>query len=327
MGIIVTGGGANKVQFSASNFLGVLHSHVMLAQADSPVSPLAWVREDVSSFVNGSFPTPPGIYYIQIVSSPETAGEVGSFMVDPLLSVSDEVLDVVNGTAQLKNYQQYLAQTLRIYQNRAYLLRNGSDYEVDSRGVITFFFDVIPGSLITADYRYAVDSLGPLPFKWEESDTTTIPGVVLAFSDQTEVGQVAAVVVYSERVEAAEVYGGKTEVTFELEVLARDTTSAAKLADATHMYLWDEFRTAASWEGIEVLDVSQGSEGSDPIDETGQDFQYSVPLTLQLQADWEAHKPIPLTIVRTSMKTTQVASDLFFKTVPVLNRSASFERF
>lgn len=331
-GIVVQGSSANKVQLDASNFIGTVLSHVMVAQVGADrVFPIEWVREDLDSVrVNGGVLTPPGVYYIEIISAPTTPGETGSFIVDPLRTVTNEpVLRFQTGfeqTAQLQNVP--LDRTLRLYENRTTLLRAGADYELLGGGGIRFLHPYGIGSYVTADYRFPVPSIGPVDFRWNTADVSTLPGVVMAFGKRSEVGQKTAVVVYGERVDSAQAYGGKHEVSFDLEIIARDPVQIEEITDLVSMYLWGEKRPVLAWEGIEITDVSMGGESEEPIDETGQDFQFMATMSVQLQADWEIHVPLPLTI--SSMEPEgieQVSAPAFYETYGILaGRNPDFER-
>lgn len=331
-GIVVQGSSANKVQLDASNFLGTVQSHVMLARVGGePVFPLEWVREDLACLRHhgGVMPTPPGVYYLEILNAPTNASEEGSFIIDPLRTVTNEpVLRFQTGletSAQLQNVP--LDRTLRLYENKSFLLQPGVDYELLPRGEVRFLHPFSSNSYVTADYRYPTDSIGPLPFKWNTADVTTLPGVVLAFGKRSEAGQKTAVVVYQSRVDAAQAYGGKHEVSFDLEVIARDTTQIEEITDLVSMYLWGEKRPQLSWEGIEITDVSIGGESEEPIDETGQLFQYTTTMTVQLQADWEIHVPLALTISSAEPDAKPVTPAVFYNTYPLLaGRNPDFER-
>ena len=331
-GIVVQGSSANKVQLDASNFLGTVQSHVMLAQvADEAVFPIEWVREDLSCLREHDdvMPTDPGVYYIEILSAPTNATETGTFIIDPLKTVTNEpVLRFQTGfesSAQLQNIP--LGPTLRLYENRTFLLTQGVDYTLGDRGAIDFLRPFTTSSFVTADYRYPTESVGPVDFRWNTADATTLPGVVLAFGKRAAVGQKTAVVVYSSRVDAAQAYGGKHEVSFELEVIARDTNQIEEITDLVSMYLWGEKRPVLSWEGIEILDVSMGGESEEPIDETGQNFQYTTSMSVQMQADWEIHVPLALTISAVEPDTKPVLSSIFYDTFPVVaGRNPDFER-
>lgn len=349
-GIVVKGSSANKVQLSADNFIGEIQSHVMLAYVGGPAFPLEWVREDLQavSFNGNAMPTPPGVYYIEILEAPTNPNEPGYYAIDPLLTRTAEPLfqfqSGVEREAQLQAVP--VEGTLRIWENERRLLREGVEYVVDySTGAVTLTGDFFAGATLVADYRTAAPSVGPVAFGWNQSDFTTLPGVVLAFGKRARKGDKVAVVIYPERVSTALAYGGKFEVSFDLDVISRDTNQMEELADLTVMYLWGEKRQYLAFEGIEITDVNMGGEAEEVADETGDLYFYQASLGVSIQADWEIHVPLPLTISR--METNpedpspgsscdpgedpfglkQVASSLFYATHPVVaGRNNSFER-
>lgn len=343
-GIVVKGSSANKVSLSADNYVGIIQSHVMLAYVGKPEFPLEWVREDLKTVQkHGGMPTAPGVYYIEILKAPQDQGDAGAFMVDPLLTVIEEpVLMFQSGVEREAQLQQIpVRHTLRLYENRNFLLREGVDYTVDyESGAIALLTNFGPGSTLSADYRYAGASLGPIPFYWNTPDSTTLPGVVLAFGKRSEEGQKVAVVVYQDRVDAAKAFGGKFEVSFDMDVIARDTTQMEEISDLTIMYLWGHKKERLELEGIEIMDISMGGEAEEIADETGEEFFYQASLSVQLRADWEIHVPLPLTISKVTQTTAAgdtdpnapsgikaVVSDLFFETHPVIQgRNDDYER-
>lgn len=314
----------------------------MLAYVGKEVNPIEWVREDLKAIaVHGGMPTPPGVYYVDILSAPTTPGESGLFMVDPLLTVHDEpVLMFQSGVEREAQLQRVpTPNTLRLYENRNYLLREGYDYTVNyETGAIALISTFGAGSTLSADYRYPGESLGPIEFRWNTADVTTLPGVVMAFGKRSEANQKVAVVVYADRVDAALVYGGKNEVTFDLDVIARDPTQMEEISDLVQMYLLKR-KSSLEFEGIELLDVSMGGEGEEVADETGESFFYQASMSVQFRADWEFHVPLPLTIskvtpIRPEGDTDpnaqsgimQVAGDLFFLSQDSVRRSDDYER-
>jgi len=341
-GIVVKGSNANKVQLSADNYVGTILSHVMLAYVGSPVYPLEWVREDLRAIQENGLQTLPGVYFIEILQAPTDAGEIGFFAVDPLLTQKDEgVILFQSGlehTAQLQ--QEPVANTLRLWMDRKFPLLEGRDYTATPSGAITFLSRFSSDSLVTADYRYAGESRGPIPFKWNSADSVTLPGVVLAFGKRAEAGQKVAVVVYDDRVSTAQAYGGKFEASFDIDVIARDPYQMEEIADLLVMYLWGEKRSKLALEGIELIDVSMGGESEEIADETGDDSYYQASMSVQVQADWEIHIPIPLTLSRVTPVTAagdedpsapsgihQVPDDLFFATRAVLiDRNSDYEK-
>ncbi len=298
--IIVKGASSNRVNLSADNFLGTIDSHVMLAYVNAPAYPIEWVREDraaVQAF--GSMPTAQGIYYIEILEAPTTAQGAGQFMVDPLRSVTDEpVLHFQSGIEREAQLQKPpMRGTLRLWENRDYRLQEGPDYTVDyDTGAITLKTRFYPNSVLTADYYYPIESLGPIEFYWNTSDTTTLPGVVLAFGKRARKGDKVAVRVYPDRVATAQAFGGKNELTFELEVIAQDPIQSEEMADFTMVSLIADKKPALEFEGIEILDVSLGGEAEEMQDEVAEIFFYTSSITVQFRADWEIHIPMPMTL-------------------------------
>lgn len=342
-GIVVKGSSTSKVVLSGDNFVGNLQSHVMLAYVGQEANPIEWVREDLKVVAkHRGMPTLPGVYYIEILSAPTNPGESGYFIVDPLLTVNDEpVLLFQSGVEREAQLQRAPApNTLRLFENRNYLLREGVDYTVNYQtGAISLISTFGSGSTLSADYRYPGDSIGPVEFMWNTANSTTLPGVVMAFGKRAEAQQKVAVVVYSDRVDAALVYGGKNEVSFDLDVIARDPTQMEEISDLVQMYLVKR-KSSLEFEGIELLDVAMGGEGEELADEAGENFFYQASMSVQLRADWEFHVPLPLTISKVTpvrheggvdpngqSGILQVAGDLFFLSQDaVTRRSDDYER-
>jgi hypothetical protein len=345
-GIVVKGASANKVSLAADQFIGTLNSYVMLAYVGAPSFPIEWVVEDAAHLdaYGGRMPLPPGIYYIEILQAPEDAQSVGKFMVDPLLTVNDEpVIRFLSGIETVGQLQQLPLQgTLRLWQNRNYRLVENKHYTVDyATGGLVFLDRFPPGAVITADYRYPVQSIGPVPYQWNHSDFRTLPGAVLAFGKRGKTGDKVAVVVYDDRTPTANAYGGRFDLTFEMDVIARDPHQMEEIADLTMMYLLYQKRPILSAEGIEVVDVSIGGEAEEVADETGDEFFYTASLSLQLQTPWEVHEPLPLTITVVTSESNRavpgvesrttiigdVHNSLVFSTMPaIIGRNHDFER-
>lgn len=332
-GIVIKGSSANKVQLSADNFVGTIQSHVMLAYLGQPVFPIEWVREDLRAVAanGGRMPVAPGIYFIEILSAPTMPGEEGFFVVDPLLTATDDAVLMfrtgIEREAQLQNPP--VPGTLRLWQNRRYQLKEGTDFRVNyQEGSIDLIAsDFGKGTTLTADYRYAAPSIGPIGFTWNTADFKTLPGVVLAFGKRAEAGNKVAVVVYEDRIDAAEAFGGKFEVTFDMDVIARDTIQMEEISDLAIMYLWAQKKPVLELEGIEIMDVSMGGEAEEIADETGENFFYQSSLSVQLRADWESHVALPITIKGMNPQMEMVSSEVFFATKPILvGRNDDFER-
>ena len=353
-GIVVKGASTNKVQLSGDNFVGSVTSYVMLAYVGKPTYPIEWVREDLECVManNDMMPTPPGIYQLEILRAPDPTGNqpTGEYTIDPLLTVTDEpVLVFQSGIETHGRLQQIPVQgTVHLWENRHYLLKEGTDYSVDYvSGEVTFLVRYYPTSTIVADYHYVAQTIGPVEFQWNSADFTTLHGVVMAFGKRASAGDKVAIVVYPDRVNTARAFGGKTELTFDLEVLSQDPIQVEEISDLVIMYLWGERKPVLESEGIELLDVSIGGEAEETYDETGDTTYYTTSMSVQFRADWEIHIPLPLTISKASAVSEGVlgtetferattgasgiqalpANSLFYATAPILpGRNSSFER-
>jgi hypothetical protein len=337
-GIIVRGVSGSKVQLSAQNFIGTVLSHAMLASVGRRGAMLEWVREDSQTISeNGnSMPSAPGVYYLECLSVPQEEGGTGTYVIDPLLTVSREVLlrfeTGIETTATLAHVP--VEGMLRIFAGR-YMLEEGVDYSADyTTGVVTILTSFSPGTILSADYRYPGESIGPIVWRENTADHSSLPGVIMAFGRRASVGDVQAIVVTPDRVDTAEAYGGKLELSFELEVLSRDTKSLEEIVDLVFTYLWAEKRAYLSAEGIEVTDVSMSGEGEEVLDETAQESYYTGNIGVTVSTDWEVHIPLPFTLSKFNVQDKDplsdgpgfgvTSSDLLYPTF--VGRRATFER-
>lgn len=332
-GIVLKGASATPVQLAADHHLGTVVSHVMLAYFGEPVFPLEWVREDMGAIRanNGTFPSPSGVYYLEVLSAPPDPQRPGQFIIDPLLTVTDEWLLRFNTGTETRVTLAHppVPKTLRVWLNRNTLLKEGTDFTVNyTTGEVAILSNRFKGSYWTADYRYAVESIGPVDFYWNQSDTKTLPGVVMAFGKRAKVGDKVGIVIYPDRVDTAKAYGGRMDVSFDLEVIARDAVQVEEMADYTMMALWSDKRSSLSFEGIEIMECSISGESEDVYDEAGDDYFYTANLSLRIQTDWEVHTPLPMTISKITPEVTPLShGKLFFGAHPVLvGRNNDFER-
>ena len=348
-GIVLKGASANKVALAADNYVGTVFSHVMLAYVGAPKFPLEWVREDLNTIRanKGHMPIQPGVYFIEILTAPTNANEPGTFAVDPFLTVTNEpVLQFVTGVEHEAQLQDIPAKgTLRLWDNNRYLMREGVDYECNyADGAIHFLATHHPGTTIIASYRYTTPSIGPIEFHWNMADWQTLPGVVLAFGKRACPGDKVAVVVTQDREDTAQAYGGKFEMSFDLDVIATDPLQMEEIADFAVMSLWSEKKPKLELEGIEIIDISLGGESEETYDENADIYYYMSSISLQMRADWEVHVPLPLTISKVTASTPKgdaeappgqlgpstilpVFNGLYCATTPIaVGRNHEFER-
>jgi hypothetical protein len=318
-GIIVNNASADRVRLSADNYVGRLSSFVMQAMVgDHAGTSVEWVMENKSLLEQYSpsrdvFPSPPGVYLIEVKTVPDDARNVpGTFSMQPVLTVSDELLLIFGQEAQLSRQGLYDG-ALRLWVDGRHPLTAGVDYTVDyAEGLITFLKTVPPGIDILADYRYVLPAQDPLYFRTDAADYEAIPGAILAFGDRHVAGDKLAVVVGQTRADTAEVYGGKFEVNFELVLFSKDPEDRERLVDYVVASILDR-QNQLGFDGLELLDVSPGGETEEVYVAEIDDYYYDGAVSVGIRVDWEVYKPLPVEVFRidtVSKKAAGVPSDI-----------------
>jgi hypothetical protein len=322
-GIIVMNTSADHVRLSSSNYIGRLSSFCMLTPfRNAPGTTLEWVRENFPVLEQYSpdrtvFPTPPGVYIVQVKSLPDPAsGMPGKFTVLPHLTVNNEQLlllsmfggvencqgtglSVVGYEAQLSNGPLYPgALRLWLYGRRPLLA--DVDYVVDDDGLITFLKQLPDDATVYADYRYVLPEQGPYDFNYESVNVDAIPGTILAFGDRAQDCDRMAVVITEDRVHVADIYGGKFEVHFDLTVFARDPEDREKMSDYVVIKVL-ELQNAIGFEGLELLDISPGGESEEAYNAETDEYYYESSISMTLRVDWAIHVPLPVQNFRIEM--------------------------
>ena len=311
--IIVKNGGGSAVQLSADNYVGVVQSYVYKALVQNyPGVFLEWVREDAVAIQNndGRFPTAPGVYYIEMTEDDE-------YFVDPLYDVYNEQVALLDPTTgQLEH--PFLAGSLRLYeQPNGFLLVEGTNYTVDaSTGTITLATPFDQGRYLVADYRWPGESTGPHLLRPMYANKDVIPGVVLAFGRRVQKGDRVAVVVQDRRKPASLEYGGRWELSLDIDFMARDVDSQQEMHDYTVMYIWGVLRNRLSSEGVEIKDISLGGESEEPYDDTGDEYFYNATISLTVETDWAIHVPLTALMRMVAPLTLEQAGEIANQTDP-----------
>lgn len=303
-GIIVNNASADRVRLSADNYVGRLSSFVMQAMVGNHAgTSIEWVTENKSLLEQYSpardvFPSPPGVYLIEILTCPDDArGVPGTFSVEPVLTVSDELLLIFGQEAQLSRQGLYDG-ALRLWIDGRVALLAGVDFTVDyAEGLVTFLKPVPPGISIYADYRYSLPVQSPYYFKTEETNYVAIPGAILAFGDRHVVGDKIAVVVGQTRAETADVHGGKFEVNFELVLFARDPEDRERMVDYVVVSILER-QNQLGFDGLELVDVSPGGETEEVYVTEIDDYYYDGAVSVGIRVDWEVYTPLPVEVFR-----------------------------
>lgn len=300
-GIILKNSAGNQTQLAADNFQGTLQSYIYLAHVDGfPNLSIEWVREDFVAIQNneGLFPSEPGVYFIDFCDANGTPTD-SEFFVDPLIDVIDETVIRINDTEWQLQKGAFLDGTLKLYRMPGNLeLWEGVNYTVDATTGIITLIDTLtdPNEFLSADYRVGETPRGPFQVNERRALREPIPGAVLAFGRRISAGDRLAVVVQRKRRIAALEYGGRWDLTLDMEILARDPLNQREILDQTATYLWVQARPRLSSMGIEVISVNMGGETEEFYDDNAQDFYYSGTLSIQLQTDWLVHVPLGICI-------------------------------
>jgi hypothetical protein len=301
LGIVLKNAAGNQAQLAADNFQGTLQSYIYLAHVEGyPNLSIEWVREDFVAIQNngGLFPSLPGVYYIDFCDSKGEPTDK-EFFVDPLLDIIDETILKINDTQYQLQQGKFLTGTLKVYQMPGNIqLYEGVNYTADSEtGEIELILPLTrPEEFLSADYRCPAESTGPWKVNENRALRDPIPGAVLAFGRRITPGDRLAVVVQAKRSLAALEYGGRWDLTLDMDIIARDPLTQREILDQTSLYLWLQARPRLSSMGIEVLSVNMGGETEEIYDDNAQDFYYNGSLSLQLQTDWLVHVPLGICI-------------------------------
>jgi hypothetical protein len=301
-GIVLKTSSANQVQLSADNFQGTVHSFAHLAKVENyPGLAVEWIREDGRAIqdINGQpyFPSPPGIYYIDLPNATE-------FYIDRLLDVWDETMTQVDSVTY-RAQNPWLEGTLKVYEMPGNLeLFEGENFDVERdvdgnpTGDIILYNALPNGIYLSIDYRYPGPSTGPFPVVENHANHEAIPGVVLAFGRRVEAGDRLAVVIHTHRQPTALEYGGRWDVSLDFDIIALDPYAQMEISDQTVMYLWGIARNRLSTEGIEISEVSMGGESEEIYDENADDYYYNASFSVTVQTDWAIQVPLSATIRR-----------------------------
>lgn len=313
-GVIVNNASADRVRLSADNYIGRLFSFVMQANVDNKSGKsLEWAVENKTLLEEYSpqrdlFPSPPGVYVIEIQQLPDEAHQVpGFFTIDPSLTVIDELLITYGPESATEGQiaqENVLTDSVRLWMNGRQPLLVNVDYSVNNDGLITFLKSVPSGTRIYADYRYNIERQGPFPFRYEEADLKSIPGTILAFGRRAELCDKIAIVINHSRTEVAEVYGGKFEVNFDITVFSRDSEDREQLSDYIIVKVLER-QNDLGYEGLELIDISPGGESEEIYDADTDDYYYDSSLSLSIRVDWEIQKPLPINIFRVTSSSAE----------------------
>jgi hypothetical protein len=316
-GIIVDGVSADRVKLAADNYMGRLRSFGMLVSYNSkPNTTVEWVRENNNVLsqtdpTRRTFPVPEGVFLFKVTSLPDDANNVpGHVTVESIFDIFDEDLITFTDGGLFEStlaHSPVYPGSVNLYQGTKLLL-NGVDYEVESdTGVVHFLKPGPIGFGITADYRYIGETRTEVPFYREKPDVDTIPGLIIAYGDRSQMDDEWAIVISHDRKETADMYGGKFEMSFNLVAFSKDAEDREKLSDYIVMKVL-ESQPRLGFEGFELLDINPGGENEEVFNPDTDEFFYDSSISLTLRVDWSFYIPLPIEIKRITATSKAVES-------------------
>jgi hypothetical protein len=300
-GIVVKISGGSNVRLQADNFQTTKVSYVFRAKIENhPGVSIEWVREDHRAIQEngGTFPSLPGAYHIDIVESDLDEDKIPTgrhkFTVTPLLENLDEAITLDVGRSTGFVQRPFIEGTLRLIELPSnFPLQEGTHYTADSEtGEINLTNPLPTGLYLSADYRYDGVVTGPFDIQPDRAHYTAIPGAILAFGRRITPADRVAIMVTEIREAVALEYGGRWDLSVDIEYWARDIDDQREMSDLMMTWIPSILRDRIASHGVEIGNTSFGGETEEPYDDNAEDFFYGGSLSLEVQTDWALHVPL-----------------------------------
>jgi hypothetical protein len=300
MALVVKGGSGNPVSFSADHFLGIDMSFCYAARVKGHFGNcLEWVREDPLAIQrnNGRFPSPPGLYFIEMVALDKQGDDVRQYGFK-VLFYRNQTLTRVNPTSGSRyTISPWAAGSLRICEMPGRLWVPASSCTLNPEaGTFVYPRTLDANQWLEVEYRAAPVDGGTYPIRPDWADNRAIPGVTLAFGQELNEGDTMVVVVQPRRLPANLVYGGQWSLSLDVDVVARDVHAQQYIADRSVMHLMAVSRTRLVEEGLNIVEVSLGGESEEQYDETADLYYFNSNFAMTVETDWQYHVPIEFTL-------------------------------
>lgn len=156
-------------------------------------------------------------------------------------------------------------------------------------------YDSFSNEEVKVSYYYALESQGPFEFEVFGYNNTAIPGCILSFARQGEVGAKQMVFISDTPEVTALEYGGKFNTSFSLDVVALDPIQQEEITDLVAMYLLS-LKEKFDSEGLFLETVSIQGESEEPYDENTTDQYYLASISVAFVTDWHIRKNVPVKI-------------------------------
>jgi hypothetical protein len=290
-GMIVKTGGASNVILDSNNFIGTVEGYVSLAQFPNKpyLGSVEWVRED--PMVSPSEMTP-GIYHLTIF---ETDG------VDPTKRAHDVYYEryrrvredalVFQSDTEIILSGEPIENSLRVLENPSQRFLGLTEYVLEGNK-ITLTEASPRGTSLYVTYTEKMEREGPFRVEPSRAYREIIKGATIVFGRRLQHNDECAVIVAEEREEISHEYGGRWDVSLDIDIIARDVHSQADISDQTAVWIWSTLRPKFASMGMELSDVSLGGEAEEVYDDNGDDYFFTASISFTMQVDWFIHFPL-----------------------------------
>jgi hypothetical protein len=287
-GMIVRTGGASNVVLSPDNFIGTVEGYVSLAKFPGKpfLGSVEWVRED-------PYAQPlAGVYHLKVFEGQGSDPNIKEYDVyhTRYRKMSESNLNFIS-TTEIILGGEAMAGSVSIHELPSRRKLASSEYQVEGNKV-TLTEPLPRGLSLIISYTEDLGQQGPFRVKPARAYRDIIEGVTIVFGRRLQEGDEMAILVAEQREEVSQEYGGRWDVSVEMDLIARDVHSQADIADQTVVWIWSTLRPKLANMGLELSDVSLGGEAEEVYDDNGDDYFYTASISFSLQVDWFIHFPL-----------------------------------
>mgnify|MGYP001170308649 CR=1 FL=1 len=317
-GMVVKTGGASNTVLSPDNFIATVKGYVVLASVLGKKSvAVEWVRED-------TFAKPDkGVYHLKVSKSVGEDPYKYDLNIDVYQYQTESTLIFTDPTT-IELLEEPVGGSFRLIENPSGRVLESTEYTINGTS-ITLAEPVPRGLSLRAQYTYKEpNGIGPISVYPDQVYRKIIPGCLIAIGRWIEDGDEQVIIVEKDRQATYHEYGGRWDISVDIDLVTRDVHSQADIADRTVVWLWSTLRPKLSNLGLEVSDVSLGGEGEEVYDDNADDYFYTASMSLSIQADWFIHFPLVIPLLRYNLKDVVPVKDIIKAPVAGIGKDTSF---
>lgn len=317
-GMIVKTGGASNTVLSPDNFIATVKGYVVLASVLGKKSvSVEWVREDTFYKPNK------GVYHLKFSKSVDVDPYKYDLNIDVYQYQKEDTLIFTNDTT-IELLEEPVNNSFRLIENPSGRLLEPSEFT--RNGTTVTLTEAVPRGLsLRSQYTYKEpDVIGPIVIYPDQVYREIIQGCLIAVGRWVEDGDEQIIVIEEDRQATYHEYGGRWDISVDIDLVTRDVHSQADIADRTVVWLWSTLRPKLSVMGLEVSDVSLGGEGEEVYDDNADDYFYTASMSLSIQADWFIHFPLVLPLLRHNLEGVIPVKDIITTPIAGIGKDTDF---